>query len=212
MSDRAKDPHWERRSLDRRILYVMERLVDHYDFPVRGGAGLVGNLVAESGVIPTRVEGSAESTPMRSKNFDGETVNHTAKAIMNRNATRHIGPARPGIGLAQWTAAPRRAGLFSHRFHGDVLGARAVFDMDDQIDYLADELKSSFNGVRAVLRRPAVKVNDACDEVLYNFEIPGAIIQGGSRLPRSDPRVQRVFNQRRPLAQRALAVYRDARS
>ncbi|MGP3966673.1 phage tail tip lysozyme [Streptomyces sp. 6N223] len=210
MSDTVKDRHWERLGLDRRILYVMERLVDHYEYPVKGVAGLVGNLVAESGVIPTRVEGSAESTPMRSKNFDGVVVDHTAKAIMNRNAAQHVGPARPGIGLAQWTARPRRAGLFTHPFNGDALGSRAVFDMDHQIDYLADELKSSFGGVRAVLRRPAVKVNDACDEVVYNYEIPGAIIQGGSRLPRSDPRVQRVFNQRRPMAQHALTVYRAA--
>jgi hypothetical protein len=202
--------HWERLNLDQRLLYVMERLVERYAYPVNGAAGLVGNLVAESGVIPTRVEGSAEGTPMRSKNFGGTVVDHTADDIMNRSAAQHVGPALPGIGLAQWTSAARRAGLFTHPFGGDGLGARAVFNMDGQVDYLASELRTSFSGVQGVLTRSAVSLNDACDEVVYNFEVPGAILQGGTKLPRSDPRVQQVFAQRRLSAKRALNAYRAA--
>ncbi|MFG3118938.1 phage tail tip lysozyme [Streptomyces sp. NPDC048197] len=201
---------WEKFSLDQRLLYVMERLVDHYGYPVNGAAGLLGNLVAESGVIPPRVEGSAAETPMRSKNFAGVVVDHEADDIMNRNPAQNVGPALPGIGLAQWTSGGRRAGLFTHPFGGGGLGARAVFNMDAQIDYLDTELRNHFSGVRAVLMRSTVTVNDACDEVLYNFEVPGSILQGGTKLPRSDARVQQVFAQRRPSAQRAANVYRAA--
>ncbi|MFI0967914.1 phage tail tip lysozyme, partial [Streptomyces sp. NPDC021080] len=200
--------HWERLNLDRRLLYVMERLVERYAYPVNGAAGIVGNLVAESGVIPNRVEGSAESTPMRSKNFGGTVVNHTADDIMNRSAAHHVGPALPGIGLAQWTSSARRARLFTHPFGGDGLGARAVFNMDGQVDYLANELRTGFSGVQALLTRSTVTVNEACDEVVYNFEVPGAILQGGTKLPRSDQRVQQVFAQRRLPAKRALNAYR----
>ncbi|TDC19413.1 hypothetical protein E1265_23990 [Streptomyces sp. 8K308] len=207
----GKDAHWEKKSLDKRMLHVMERLVDHYDYPVNGAAGIVGNLAAESGVIPNRVEGSSEGTPMRSRNFNGAVVNHTPEAIMKRNQAQKVGPARPGIGLAQWTFPPRRAGLFKHPFEGHPgLGANAVFDMNDQIDYLASELKSSFKGVQSVLKKPGVKVDDACDEVVYNFEVPGAILQGNAKLPRSNRRVQQVFNKRRPAAQQALSAYRAA--
>ena len=41
-----------------RVLRVMELLVDRYGYPVNGAAGLVGNLIAESGVLPNRIEGS----------------------------------------------------------------------------------------------------------------------------------------------------------
>ncbi|TDC73250.1 phage tail tip lysozyme [Streptomyces hainanensis] len=211
MTNQTKDQHWEQQSLEKRMLYVMEHLIDDYGYPVNGAAGVVGNLVAESGVIPNRIEGSAPGTPMRSQNFAGAVVNHTPQAIMNRNSAQHVGPARPGIGLAQWTAPPRRAGLFSHPFDGGGgLGANAVFSMDDQIDYLADEIHDVYAGVNAFLKKSTVQVNDACDEVVYNYEVPGAIIQGGSRLPRSDPRVRDVFAKRRPSAQAALNAYRAA--
>jgi hypothetical protein len=202
--------HWEQVSLDRRILYVMERLVDRYGYPVRGAAGLVGNLVAESGVIPSRVEGSQASTPMRSANFAGVTVDHTADAVRGRNPATRTGPRLPGIGLAQWTYKTRRAGLFAHPFNGSALGAAVVFNMDAQIDYLVRELRAQFGGVQKVLVNRHTTAEAACDEVVYSFEVPGSVLDGGHKLPRSDQRVQKVFAQRRVYATRAVAVYRAA--
>ena len=128
--------------------------------------------------------------------------------MMRRSASAQVGPELPGIGLAQWTSAARRSGLFAHPFNGSALGARVVFNMDAQLDYLVHELQNSFAGVQAVLVGPAVTTNDACDEVLYNFEVPGSILSGGSKLPRSNAQMQQVFAQRRPFAQRALNAYR----
>jgi hypothetical protein len=202
--------HWERLSRDRRTLYAMERLVDRYNFPATGAAGLVGNLVAESGVIPTRIEGSAESSPLRSKNFAGQTVDFTASDVMNRNQVGGVGPAMPGIGLAQWTSPLRRSGMFTWAPSGSALGARAVFNMVGQLDYLVNELRTHFAGVNGVITNPATTVGQAADEVVYNYEVPGALLEGGVKLPRSDARVQQVFAQRRPLAQAAMNVYRAA--
>lgn len=192
---------------DDRMRYAMRRLVDHYGYPVSGAAGLVGNLWAESGVIPNRVEGSRPDTPMRARDFDGNTVDFSAEQVMNRAGSRGQGPARPGVGLAQWTSPGRRAGLYSHTYNGVELGADVIFDMDAQLDYLDHELRHSYRRVHGVLTAVDVTVDDAADEVLYNFEIPGAILDGGSKLPRSDERVQNVFQRRREHAQRALRAY-----
>jgi hypothetical protein len=64
-------PHYQlgREPVVSRMVYVMELLVDTYHYPVNAAAGIVGNLRAESGVLPSRIEGSADATPMRSRNF-----------------------------------------------------------------------------------------------------------------------------------------------
>jgi peptidoglycan hydrolase-like protein with peptidoglycan-binding domain len=198
---------WTPVSGDDRIRYVMRRLVDEYGYPVNGAAGLVGNLWAESGVLPNRIEGSRPDTPMRAKDFSGATVDFTAEQIMNRVRASGQGPARPGVGLAQWTSPGRRAGLFAHTYMGVQSGANVLFDMDTQIDYLNHELQSSYSGVRAILTAAGVTVNDASDEVVYNFEIPGAVLDSGSKLPRSDSRVQEVFLRRRAYSERARQVH-----
>lgn len=213
--------HWPLVPVDERLLHVMERLVDDNGFPVNGAAGLVGNLFAESGVLPSRVEGSSIDIPMTARNCTGATLAFTAEEVMNRTCVVSKdrpcgpnkpgqGPCKPGIGLAQWTTPNRRRQLFQHIFQGRPAGARILFDMDAQVDYLSTELAGlGFTGVNGVLRRPAVSVDEASDEVLYNFEIPGAILDAEkNKLPRTNPAVQAVFRRRRANSQRALRVYR----
>jgi hypothetical protein len=65
--------------------------------------------------------------------------------------------------------------------------------------------------VHRVLSDPLVSVDDASDEVVYNFEVPGSILAGGVKLPRTDPRVQATFEQRRQHSRRASDVYRLSR-
>lgn len=202
--------HWERVPLDRRLRYVMERLVDRYGLTVNGAAGLVGNLVAESGVIPSRLEGSAASTPLRSRDFSGTVVDHSPTAVAQRDPVKRVGPKAPGVGLAQWTSSDRRRGLFAHPFNGVALGPRVVFAMDAQLDYLAHELATSYPKVRTVLVDPHTSADVACDEVVYDFEIPGSILDHGHKLQRTDARVQKVFAARRTYAAQALKAYRAA--
>ncbi|WP_210481594.1 phage tail tip lysozyme [Naasia sp. SYSU D00948] len=202
---------WSRIPAEQRARYVMGLLVRNYGYPVNGAAGLVGNLWAESEIIPNRVEGSAAATPMRAKDASGVVVDFTPDQIVHRVPNRS-GPKLPGIGLAQWTTANRRVGLFQHAFRGRVLGGAILFDMDAQVDYLVHELRRSYPRVDAVLRRADVSVDDACDEVLYRFETPGSVLGPDRKLlPRTDPAVQATFRKRRPLAHRALRAYGEGR-
>jgi hypothetical protein len=198
---------WARESPDARMAYAMRVLSQVYSYSVDSAAGIVGNLWAESGVIPNRIEGSAAATPMRTKNFDGKVVDFTPEEVMTRDKAAQRGPAQPGIGLAQWTYAPRRAGLFLHSYKGAILGASILSDMDAQLDYLIQELKSGFSGVAGVLRHPGVSRDNASDEIVYNFEMPGAIWKSGSKRVRTAPEVQAVFAKRRAYAQDAYQAY-----
>lgn len=202
--------NWATVPESQRRVHVMNLLVATYAFPENGAAGLVGNLFAESAVLPNRIEGSAAATPMRAANFRGERTDFSAWDVMNRDRTVRRGPRRPGIGLAQWTSPDRRAGLFTHRHGAKPPGAPILFDIEAQVDYLVSELRTSYAAVNNVLTDPAVSVNDASDDVVYRFEIPGSILHNGARLPRAHPAVQQVFGRRRVLARAALSDYRAA--
>lgn len=200
------DP-WVGVSRDDRMAYAMRFLVAE-GYPENGAAGIVGNLDAESGVLPSRVEGSSAGTPLRAQNFAGQTVDFTPEQVMNRDRQAQVGPRRPGVGLAQWTSGNRRAGLFAHSYRGRVLGAQVLFDMDAQLDYLVSELRGSYRGVDAVVGAAGVTVADAAAEVVYRFEVPGSVLEDGRLRPRDDPAVARVFAARTERAERALEAYR----
>jgi Phage tail lysozyme len=200
--------NWTEIEPDQRIRSVMNLLTQSYQYPVNGAAGIVGNLWAESGVLPNRIEGSQLATPWRSKNFQGQWTDFTAEQVMNRHSQKRQGPRYPGIGLAQWTSAKRRRGLFEHLFQGRPLGAAILFNLEAQVDYLVTELQGAYAAVNAILIMPDVTVNAASDEVVYGFETPGALLsKQGRRLARHHPNVQAVFAQRRVHAQRALQVF-----
>lgn len=193
-------------SRDARVRRVMALLVHTYGYPVNGAAGLVGNLLAESGVQPNRIEGSREDTPMRAKDFTGRVRDFTPDEVRDRDRSKGIGPRLPGVGLAQWTSPDRRKGLFRHSFRGRVLGSAILSDVDAQVDYLVTELRGGgYRAVDATLRSPGVTVDQAADVVVLRFERPAAVL----RKPVTDPGVQEVLARRRGLAARALAIHRS---
>ena len=201
---------WAQIDLNTRMAYVMDLLVTKYRYPVNGAAGLVGNLSAESGVLPQRLEGSKATTPMKTSGFRGRAREFTPQEVLNRSFGKKSGPRLPGVGLAQWTTGSRRRGLFQHQFGGRQMGTDILFNMDAQVDYLVNELQANYPRVNRVLTNPKTSVNDACDEVLYNFEVPGSLLDANKhKRPRTDPQVVRVFNQRRPLAQRTLTSFKN---
>jgi hypothetical protein len=203
--------HWPAVPTTNRLVYAMERLIDTHRYPVNGAAGIVGNLLAESGVLPSRIEGSAAATPMRATNFAGQRTDFSPDEVRDRNRSASVGPQSPGVGLAQWTTRDRRAGLFQRTAaDGRELGSSVLFNMDAQIGYLVSELQAA-TGLNASLTAGGVSVNTASDNVVYQFEIPGSILDGsGGKLPRTDPAVQSVFATRRNNANEALAAYQAA--
>ena len=165
---------WSAIPLSDRRIAAMQILTTQYGFPVNGAAGIVGNLEAESGIIPNRVQGSKGGSPMTAADSKGVQTKWTAQEVMDRQEGK-TGPKTGGAGLAQWTFPSRREGLFTYSFNGKVLGADILFDMEAQLDYLVHELEnvSQFRTkVTPVLRSADVTVDVASDIFLFEFENP----------------------------------------
>jgi Phage tail lysozyme len=157
---------WTTKPRAARMIYVMDALITKYNFPVAGAAGLVGNLYAESALIPNRIEGSQVTSPMYARDFSGNFADFSPEEVMNRISGQQ-GPKLAGAGLAQWTYPSRRKKFFTQS-----LGANILFDMDAQLDFLVEELKADFARVYATLMDENTSVEVACDEVVLKFERP----------------------------------------
>lgn len=126
-----------------------------------GTAGLMGNLYAESGIIPYRLQGDFTSGYSRSISYTNNVNSGTYTETQFVNDSK-------GYGLAQWTYYTRKQGLYNKWISGSY---SSIGDMSLGCDYLIDELNSSFSGVLAVLRS-ATSVREASDIVLHQFENP----------------------------------------
>jgi hypothetical protein len=202
----AKGPiiNWPAVPAGDRMTHVMERLVDQEKYPVNAAAGIVGNLLAESHVLPSIVEGGNAAAPMRAPAAGGRMKDFTPDEVRDRSDGKGAGPKLPGVGLAQWTTPERREGLFAE----PAAGVSVLFDMDAQVDHLVSELQA-LSGLNGRLKAAGVSLNAASDNIVYEFEIPGALLgAGGKILPRTDPAVQAVFNTRRNNGNAALRAFR----
>lgn len=126
-----------------------------------GTAGLMGNLYAESGIIPYRLQGDFTSGYSRSIAY----TNNVNSGVYTE--TQFVNDSK-GYGLAQWTYYSRKQALYNKWRSG---GYSSIGDMSLGCDFLIDELSTSFTGVLAVLRS-ATSVREASDIVLHQFENP----------------------------------------
>ena len=124
-----------------------------------GAAGLMGNLYAESGLIPTNLQNTYE------KKLGYTDAAYTA--AVDSGAYTNFAKDGAGYGLAQWTYHTRKAALLAFAR----AGACSVGDLDIQLDYLLWELKNSFKAVLTTLKS-ATSVRAASDAVLLQFERP----------------------------------------
>lgn len=128
-------------------------------FTDSGIAGLMGNLYAESGLIPTNLQNAYE------KKFGMTDTQYTA-AVDNGTYTNFVKDSA-GYGLAQWTYWSRKQGLLNYcKQNGKSIG-----DLNAQLDFLHKELTTSFPQVTKVLLS-ATSVRQASDIVLLQFERP----------------------------------------
>lgn len=128
-----------------------------------GTAGLMGNLYAESGIIPYRLQGDFTSGYSRSIAY----TNNVNAGIYTE--TQFVNDSK-GYGLAQWTYYSRKQGLYDKFVNG---GYSSIGDMALACAYLIDELSTTFSGVLSVLRS-ATSVREASDKVLHDFENPAS--------------------------------------
>lgn len=128
-----------------------------------GVAGLMGNLEAESGLYPDRVQGDIP--------YSNYSKDYTAKVdagTISESDFVNNAPNGGGYGLAQWTYPARKQALYDLYKSG---GYSSIGSMKLACDYLWHELQNDFAGVLSVLRS-AASVREASDAVLHDFENP----------------------------------------
>ena len=125
-----------------------------------GVAGLMGNLLAESGLRPNNMEDQYQFK--LGYNDDSYT-----RAVDNGIYTNFVKDA-VGYGLAQWTYWTRKQNLLNFARQNN----KSIGDLNMQLCFLVKELKEMYtNSVYNVLRK-ATSVLEASNAVLLNFERP----------------------------------------
>ncbi len=124
-----------------------------------GAAGLMGNLYAESGLIPANLQNTYE------KKLGYTDAAYTA--AVDSGAYDNFAKDSAGYGLAQWTYHTRKAALLAYA----KAAGKSVGDLETQLAFLVHELGGSFPAVLSALKT-AKTVRAASDVVLLKFERP----------------------------------------
>lgn len=126
-----------------------------------GVAGLMGNLQAESGVIPFRLQGDFSTNYYKSINY----TNNVDSGAISRDEFIHDAQ---GYGLAQWTYYTRKDALYDMYINGSY---SSIGDVRLAVDYLIYELQNDYAYIVPTLRN-ATSIREASDIVLHEFENP----------------------------------------
>ena len=124
-----------------------------------GAAGLMGNLYAESGLIPTNLQNSYE----KKLGYTDATYSVAVDSGAYSNFVRDSA----GYGLAQWTYWSRKQALLDYA----KAAGKSVGDLETQLGFLMQELAGSFKAVLNTLKS-ATTVKAASNAVLLQFERP----------------------------------------
>ena len=149
-------------------------------FTEQGAAALMGNLEAESGCKPVRVQGDYNHG-----NADEYSQNYTNQ-VDNGQITKdqfvHNGPGGGGYGLAQWTDPGRKEKLYDYaKSKGTSIG-----DLQTQLEYLVQELSTNayYSTIWSMVTT-STDMNATCDLILKRFENP-ADIAGNTPIRRNN--------------------------
>ena len=124
-----------------------------------GIAGLMGNLYAESALLPNNLQNSY------SKKLDLSDEEYTAQ-VDNGTYTNFVRDSA-GYGLAQWTYWSRKQNLLNFAKSKN----KSIGDLNMQLEFLYKELSESFSKVLSVLKT-SKSVEEASNAVLMDFERP----------------------------------------
>lgn len=121
-----------------------------------GVAGLMGNLYAESGLIPNNLQNSYEKT------LGYTDVGYTE--AVDGGAYDNFAGDSAGYGLAQWTYHTRKAALLAYAKKT----GKSIGDLEMQLGFLMQELSTGFKAVLNILKS-ATTLREASDAVLLQF-------------------------------------------
>lgn len=133
-------------------------------------AGIMGNLYAESGLIPNRVEALCLQR-LREKGKAYTDITYTAAIDSGKISKAEFLNPLPGkqygFGLAQWTSPSRKTRLY------DTAKAKKVSigDLENSLDFLWWELNNTYVSVLNTLKT-VKSVKKASNVVLKKFECP----------------------------------------
>lgn len=128
-----------------------------------GVSALMGNLQAESGLYPDRVQGDIPYSDY-SKTY---TADVDSGAISEYDFVYNA-PGGGGYGLAQWTFYTRKQNLYNTYKSG---GYDSIGSVDLATDFLLTELKADFSSVYETLKT-ATDILTPSNAVLFDFESP----------------------------------------
>ncbi|MBR3721986.1 MAG: N-acetylmuramoyl-L-alanine amidase [Selenomonadaceae bacterium] len=129
-------------------------------------AGIMGNLYAESGLIPTNLQNNFESTLGMS---DDE---YTQKVDNGSYGKEEFMYDSAGYGLAQWTYYSRKAALYTFaKSKGTSIG-----DLDTQLEFLWSELEEHSASLAQL--KNVQSVREASVAFLLDFERPADQSEG----------------------------------
>lgn len=106
-----------------------------------GTLGLMGNLQAESGLYPCRLQGDFSADFRKSREYADKVDN----GIISIDQAAGDGL---GWGLPQWTYRPRKLGYFKYALMHSV----SIANLEIQLDYIMIELDSEYKGLLQFLR------------------------------------------------------------
>ena len=135
-----------------------------------GAAGMMGNMYAESGIIPNRVEILClQRLKEAGQNYTDKTYTAAVDSgkISKAEFLNPLPGKQYGYGFCQWTSPGRKEKLYDlAKKKGASIG-----DRDMQLEFLISELKASYKSVWKTLSTTK-DVLDASNTVLVKFEIP----------------------------------------
>jgi len=133
--------------------FLSDKLKNNY-----GVAGLMGNLYAESGLVPTNLQNSYNKSL-------GMTDDEYTTSVDNGDYTNFV-KDKAGYGLAQWTYWSRKQSLINYAHAKN----KSIGNLEMQLNFLWEELQG-YTGVLNVLKN-ATSLKEASDIVLLQFEKP----------------------------------------
>ena len=132
-----------------------------------GVAGCMGNLYAESALVPTNLQNTYEKKL-------GYTDTEYVAAVDSGKYTNFVKDSA-GFGLAQWTYWSRKQNLLDFAKKK----GKSIGDLEMQLDFLWKELSEGYKSVLNTLKT-ATSVLEASNDMLFKFERPanqGASVQ-----------------------------------
>lgn len=134
--------------------YLYEKLKNAY-----GVAGIMGNMMAESGLRPNNLQNSYEKTL-------GYTDDSYTAAVDNGSYTNFVYD-KAGYGLVQWTYWSLKKGLYDYV----KASGKSIGDLEIQLEFLCKQLSESYSAVWNACKT-AKSVLEASNAMLLKFERP----------------------------------------